>query len=256
MFHDFVDIGRGPPVLLLHGTGPGAPYFAPLAAELSATRRVLAPSMPGYGRTPAVSGAEALFRAEEHLVSDLHELGIREIDVVGTSGGAYRGLRIALDGPIRVSVLVSLGGFANLTEEHRAGLRALAVLLRSGQQPVDVLVQAMLSPLAAQKAESRDWVASWLSATPPAVLAGELEAFASSTDMLAMMLGARRFRLVARVGALDTAVPVARSEEMVARTVDGHLQIVPGAGHAVLFEDAAATHAAIRSALEGSDLEA
>ena len=113
----------------------------------------------------------------------------------------------------------------------------------------------MLSPLAAQKAESRDWVASWLSVTPPAVLAGELEAFASSTDML-MMLGARRFRLVARVGALDTAVPVARSEEMVARTVDGHLQIVPGAGHALLFEDTAATHAAIRNALEGSDLEA
>ena len=210
-------------MLLLHGTGPGAPYFAPLAAELSATRRVLAPSMPGYGRTPAISGPDALFRAEEHLVSDLHELGIREVDVVGTSGGAYRGLRIALDGPSRVSVLVSLGGVANLTEEHRAGLRALAALLRSGQHPVDVLVQAMLSPLAAQKAESRDWVASWLSATPPAVLAGELEAFASSTDMLGV-LGARRFRLVARVGALDTAVPVARSEEMVARAVDGHLQ--------------------------------
>src|SRR5690554_522591 len=39
-------------VVLIHGIGVSARYFGPLVRELARTHRVLAPDLPGFGRSP------------------------------------------------------------------------------------------------------------------------------------------------------------------------------------------------------------
>ena len=51
--------GSGPPVLLLHGSGPGttARGLAPLIAALAPHLRVIAPDLLGFGDEPLPVGA-------------------------------------------------------------------------------------------------------------------------------------------------------------------------------------------------------
>lgn len=49
----FVDEGAGPPILLLHGAPLTALGFVRVIRELAKHHRVLAPDLPGFGRTPA-----------------------------------------------------------------------------------------------------------------------------------------------------------------------------------------------------------
>ena len=50
--------GSGPPVLLLHGSGPGttAAAWAPLIAALAPRHRVIAPDLLGFGTQPRPAG--------------------------------------------------------------------------------------------------------------------------------------------------------------------------------------------------------
>ncbi|MGE3725321.1 MAG: alpha/beta fold hydrolase [Candidatus Sericytochromatia bacterium] len=49
----FLEMGQGPPLLLLHGNGAEATTYLPLIATLSAHFCVIAPDLPGFGRSPA-----------------------------------------------------------------------------------------------------------------------------------------------------------------------------------------------------------
>lgn len=48
-----LEMGEGPPLLLLHGNGAEASTYAGLIVALSAHFRVVAPDLPGFGRSPA-----------------------------------------------------------------------------------------------------------------------------------------------------------------------------------------------------------
>lgn len=45
--------GQGPPLLLLHGNGADAKLYLPLIQTLARHFRVVAPDLPGFGRSPA-----------------------------------------------------------------------------------------------------------------------------------------------------------------------------------------------------------
>ena len=42
-------VGRGQPVVLVHGLGVSSRYFGPLAERLAGRMRVIAPDLPGWG---------------------------------------------------------------------------------------------------------------------------------------------------------------------------------------------------------------
>jgi 2-hydroxymuconate-semialdehyde hydrolase len=112
-----IDTGPGqrdaPPVLLLHGSGPGvtaAANWRPVIPALSADRRVIAPDQLGfggtatgeprrYGRTPWTAHALAL----------LDTLDIGEVDVIGNSMGGAIALSMAVARPGSVRRVVLMG---------------------------------------------------------------------------------------------------------------------------------------------------
>lgn len=111
------DLGQGPPVLLLHGSGPGVSAWANwrlLLPVLARTRRVVAPDLLGFGYTerPAYPADNAHYRMAvwvQQAVDLLDALGIEQTDLVGNSFGGALALALAIAHPKRVRRLVLMG---------------------------------------------------------------------------------------------------------------------------------------------------
>jgi 2-hydroxy-6-oxonona-2,4-dienedioate hydrolase/4,5:9,10-diseco-3-hydroxy-5,9,17-trioxoandrosta-1(10),2-diene-4-oate hydrolase len=105
-----VEVGSGPPLLVVHGTFGSGPAFAALAREMP-NRRLLLMDRPGFGlSSPIAYRADGLGTAIADLQqSVLDGLGLDRVDVVGHSIGAVFALRLALRHPERVGRVVLLG---------------------------------------------------------------------------------------------------------------------------------------------------
>lgn len=107
------DQGSGPPVVLIHGSGPGVSAWAnwrlniaPLAQDF----RVIAPDMVGFGFTERPKDAaygKQLWLT--HLADFLDALGLETVDLVGNSFGGGLALAFAIRHPARVRRLVLMG---------------------------------------------------------------------------------------------------------------------------------------------------
>ena len=127
--------------------------------------------------------------------------------------------------------------------------RQFAVALRAGADLHPVAGPRFLSAgFAATHPEAVKQVEAWLDCVSPAVLANELDAFAAAPDLRAA-LASLTIPVVARVGALDVAMPPAKSEDIVRAVPNGRLEVVPGVGHALTLEDLDGTIASVRRAL-------
>jgi len=243
--------GSGAPVLLLGGNACPVEHLHPLAERLARKRTVLLPSFPGYHAGPPVDRIDLDDQhaaLQERIVAD----GILEIDVVGFSLGAYRACAIACDGRLVVRRVVALAGFVTMTDEERATFAGFAEMAQSKSAPPGILAERFLSPaFAAAHPDIRKSVDSWLDAIEPISLAAELRAIARCRD-LSSPLQSLEARVVARVGELDVAAPRAKSEHLVACARHATLEIVPGAGHLLLFEDFENTATSIERALDAA----
>lgn len=116
-----IDVGPGetgasvgyPPVLLLHGSGPGvtaAANWRPVIPVLSGNHRVLAPDQLGFGGTatgePRTYGRRAW---TEHALALLDTLGVGTVDIIGNSMGGAVALSIARARPHAVRRIVLMG---------------------------------------------------------------------------------------------------------------------------------------------------
>src|SRR6201995_3025460 len=88
-----------PPVLLLHGSGPGVTALAnwrPVIPALAAERRVIAPDQRVFGGTatgePRTYGRQAW---TDHALALLDTLGLDTVDIIGNSMGGAIALSIA-----------------------------------------------------------------------------------------------------------------------------------------------------------------
>jgi pimeloyl-ACP methyl ester carboxylesterase len=103
---EYAVVGRGPPVLLVHGAGGGFDQGLMLGAPLvESGYRVIAMSRFGYLRTPLPADASAAAQADAHACL-LDALGIPRAGVVGASAGAPSALQLAIRHPQRVGKLV------------------------------------------------------------------------------------------------------------------------------------------------------
>lgn len=110
---NYHDVGEGPPVLLIHGSGPGVTGWANwrLTIPALATRfRVLAPDMVGFGFTERP--ADVQYNMENwvsHIIGFMDALGIEQAHLVGNSFGGGLALALAIRAPQRVNRLVLMG---------------------------------------------------------------------------------------------------------------------------------------------------
>ena len=107
------DQGKGAPVLLIHGSGPGVSAWANwrlVLPALAEQRRVIAPDMVGFGYTDRPQGIEYGMPVWVQQALDLMDaLGVERADLVGNSFGAGLALALAIRAPQRVRRLVLMG---------------------------------------------------------------------------------------------------------------------------------------------------
>lgn len=110
---NYHDQGKGEPILLIHGSGPGVTAWANwrgVIPELSARARVIAPDMLGFGYTQCPAGRRLDPEAwVNQLTGLLDALDIASVSVVGNSFGGAIALALAQRHPQRVKRLVLMG---------------------------------------------------------------------------------------------------------------------------------------------------
>ena len=104
--------GEGPPLFMLHGSGPGVTAWSNFSGNLPVFAqhfRCIAPDLPGYGASTGVVGDpfEGTLKAVLHLMD---ELGVERAHLIGNSFGGMIAARLAAANPDRVNRLVSIGG--------------------------------------------------------------------------------------------------------------------------------------------------
>ena len=149
-----------PPVVLLHGSGPGATGWSNFSGNLEAIANagfhVLAPDMPGWGDSDAVRSKE--MDHDEDLVAFLDALDIARAALVGNSMGAHTAIRFATLHPDRITHLVTMG--ASLGKGFPAGLfgpqdgpsEGLKVLVNAYRSPTPENMKALVEIMTFDKA--------------------------------------------------------------------------------------------------------
>ena len=100
---EYQQIGNnGPVLLLLHGTPGGYDQAIPIEGM-----RVLAPSRPGYLRTPLDTGRTPQEQADAYAAL-MDSLGIDQVIVMGASGGGPSAIAFAVRHPKRTVALIAL----------------------------------------------------------------------------------------------------------------------------------------------------
>lgn len=111
------EMGSGPPVLLIHGTGGYGPYWAPLVAGLGGYRSLMV-DRPGWGGSDPVDYSQSTYKefVAGLMVEVLDELGVEKVHSVGASIGDTWALSLASKHPERVHSVALLGA-GPLTDE-------------------------------------------------------------------------------------------------------------------------------------------
>lgn len=113
---EYTLLGKGPLVLVCHGTSSNCFSTHSSAPLVDAGFSVLASSRPGYGRTPLDVGRSAI-QAAEAMIALLDELRIETCAVQAISGGGPTGVALAANHPERVQRL-ALAAAITKTEDR------------------------------------------------------------------------------------------------------------------------------------------
>src|SRR5688572_5073410 len=93
---EYLDQGRGEPVVLLHSSGASGAQWRALAERLSGRYRVIAPDLYGYGATAPWPGRGAFSLAREaEIALAMLELADEPAHLVGHSYGGAVALHVA-----------------------------------------------------------------------------------------------------------------------------------------------------------------
>jgi 3-oxoadipate enol-lactonase len=247
--------GTGEPaVVLLHAFPLHAGMWAPQIEALSASRRVIAPDLLGFGGSEA---PESMYRYTMLGYADLvagllDHLGLERVVLAGLSMGGYVALAFMREHAHRVAGLI--------LADTRAGADTTAVFDRRTDQQDQVarigttaLIETLLAGLLSDhtRATRLDLVEQVrrLMANPPAGFIGALEAMKHRPDATAELAAITVPTLVI-VGEEDAASPPEVAREMQERIPESELAVLAGAGHLSNLEATEAFNAAVAGFLD------
>ncbi len=106
------EAGDGPPLLLLHGSGPGVTGWRNFRGNLGFFAehfRCIVLEFPGFGVSDDFGG-HPMLDAQGSVPVFLDALGVDKVDVIGNSMGGGVGINFAITQPDRIGKLITIGG--------------------------------------------------------------------------------------------------------------------------------------------------
>jgi pimeloyl-ACP methyl ester carboxylesterase len=102
----YLEVGEGPPILLVHGWIGSAENFHKWLPALEGRRQMIIPDLPGFGETPPLTGDHGIATLAAFLEAFANAIGLRMFDLGGLCLGAAVALELARRDPERVRQLV------------------------------------------------------------------------------------------------------------------------------------------------------
>lgn len=116
----YLDVGGGPPVILIHGFGGSMWQWEYQQAVLAAGHRVITPDLLGSGLSDKPDLDYTPTQVVESFRGFMDALGIQRASLVGNSLGGGLAIGMALAHPERVDRLVLVGGLPDRVRERLA----------------------------------------------------------------------------------------------------------------------------------------
>jgi pimeloyl-ACP methyl ester carboxylesterase len=237
----FLDQGRGPALVLLHGIGSAARSFDRQIAAFAPKFRVVAWDAPGYGGSSELAAAHPTASDyADALERFLAGRGIDKCHLLGHSLGCLIAARFAATRPQRALSLTLCsiaGGHARLPADERQKLldQRIGDVARLG--PLGMAKQRaprLLGPAAPRDALDR--LIDTMGAVQPHGY-GQAARMLSTGDIAADIARLPR-SLPGQViyGDADVITPPARIEEIAKPWSGASVHVIPGAGHALYLE--------------------
>jgi pimeloyl-ACP methyl ester carboxylesterase len=237
------DAGEGPPLLLLHGLGVTHETWAPTIAALAPRWRVLAPDLPGHGRSSKPDAPYTMDFFAGVLRSLGRALGVEQAVVIGNSMGGRIALELAISYPRFVRALVLAAPAADFAPVGRALAALMDVVVRPGVLRValpramalgfyDAAAVPALPRLAAVRArEDFPHHARAVRRSLAGVLAAESPDLARVTQPVQLVWGEQ-----------DRLVPALFARTLRRRLPHARLAVLPRCGHFPMLERPAEFH--------------
>lgn len=242
-----------PPLLLINGLGGSLTAWDPLLEALPG-RGVTMVDTPGAGRSQTPRFPLRVTQLADVIAEAATALGVEEVDVLGFSLGGTIAQELAKRHPERVRKLI-----------------LVATIFGIGSRPVPLRVSKTLLTTTRyhdRAAMERDMplLAGGRTAREPAVLQSLLDAREShppsargyyfqqlSLTGWSSWCWLKRLKLPTLVlhGAADPVVPTVNARMLAARIPNAQLELVDGAGHLMLFDEAATCGPVIDRFLDG-----
>jgi pimeloyl-ACP methyl ester carboxylesterase len=253
--------GTGEPLVLVHGLGGALENWRALAPDLAATRRVIAPDLPGHGDSAPLPAAPRVDAFADAVLAVLDAEDAVPSVWIGHSFGGLVGLRAAARRPEAVRALV-LAAAAGISSTNRAAAvtLSLAALVQPGRR-IAPFRRALASSSLGRRMVFGWWGAADPAGLDPAMAEAFLAGPARHTDttaagraLLAIDPRTDLHRVACPTlclwGASDNWVPLEDGMEY-ARRLGAHLRTIAGCGHLLTGERPDACLAAIEEFLAG-----
>jgi 2-succinyl-6-hydroxy-2,4-cyclohexadiene-1-carboxylate synthase len=244
--------GKGPPLIALHGFTYTGEQFASAADQLH--RTVLAPDLPGHGRSVGVSTElDDVINAIESTVASF----VEPVPLLGYSQGGRLALLAATDRPAGISALVLISANAGIEDTSERASRAgsdasLAVDLSGATigEFLDTWTTAGITSTIHLSAEDRAADRAIRQENSPLGLANALIGYGQGAQpSLWNVLTELAMPVLVMSGDRDEKYS-AIANEMMSRIPDVERVSVPGAGHNPLLDAPIEAHASISDFLD------
>ncbi|MCH5257731.1 MAG: alpha/beta hydrolase [Lachnospiraceae bacterium] len=244
---NYIDEGEGDVILLLHGWGSNITLFDGIIKTLSPNHRVIAPDMPGFGKTPEPQEAWSVDDYVDFIIKFIDNLGLNKFSVLVHSFGgrvlfkmnARESLPYVID---KVVLVDSAGIMPKKTVRQKISLK----MYKIARSIMSTKVLHFLYPDAVENMRKKRGSADYNNATP------------IMRSTLVKVVNEDLTHLISQVscptliiwGDKDTATPIDDARQMEQLIADAGLVVCEGAGHYSFLEQPAKVHGALKAFFE------
>jgi pimeloyl-ACP methyl ester carboxylesterase len=227
------------PLVLIHGYPFDHTLWFSTIASLGANARVIAPDLPGFGKTPVLAEESPSMEAmADYISKTLEENSVERAVVAGMSMGGYVALAFAERHPKKLAGLglISTQAAADSPETLNGRKQMIGKIRAEGPSAA---IGALLPKLFANTEMKNPDLENYpINAAREAGIEGlcwALEAMAKRPDRTNVVTSLLLPVLVAH-GNEDKLIPFAKARELAERCINPIFVEVPGAGHATPLE--------------------